>query len=156
MGVHFLALMISTCSLPLLQAGNLFASHEDRIARIYIRLAWILSTGFGEELFCFEKFKLYYLSNLGIFLFLLEVVVVCWIKFFFVTYLAAIAVTVIVVSVIISFSIFSIHFYQRLAILKLSHHQNELGQIENRIMNLKSSTINIICFRQNVLYFLLR
>ena len=50
-GVHLLALMISTCILPQLEADSLlgyeqYASHETLY--IYIELAWILSTGLGS------------------------------------------------------------------------------------------------------------
>lgn len=50
-GVHLLALMISTCILPQLEADGLagfeeYASHEQMY--IYIELAWILSTGLGK------------------------------------------------------------------------------------------------------------
>ena len=55
-GVHLLALMISTCILPLLEADGLlsyeeYASHETM--HIYIEFAWILSTGFGKKFFIF-------------------------------------------------------------------------------------------------------
>ncbi len=51
-GVHLLALMISTCILPQLEADSLlgyeeYASHETM--HVYIELAWILSTGFGKN-----------------------------------------------------------------------------------------------------------
>jgi calcium release-activated calcium channel protein 1 len=50
-GVHLLALMISTCILPQLEADSLlnreeYTSHETM--HIYVELAWILSTGLGE------------------------------------------------------------------------------------------------------------
>lgn len=53
-GVHLLALMISTCILPQLEADSLlgyeeYASHETM--HIYIELAWILSTGLGRAFF---------------------------------------------------------------------------------------------------------
>jgi calcium release-activated calcium channel protein 1 len=57
-GVHLLALMISTCILPQLEADSLlgyeeYASHETM--HIYIELAWILSTGFGRNVFYINK-----------------------------------------------------------------------------------------------------
>jgi calcium release-activated calcium channel protein 1 len=48
--VHLLALMISTCILPLLEADGLLNYQEHATMYIYIELAWILSTGFGENL----------------------------------------------------------------------------------------------------------
>ncbi|CAF0727686.1 unnamed protein product [Rotaria sp. Silwood1] len=128
-GVHLLALMISTCILPQLEADSLvgydeYASHTTM--HIYIELAWILSTGFG------------------IFLFLVEIALVCWVKFFFVTRPAAIATTIVIVPVIILFCIFSLHFYRRLVSFKLSRHQDELNEIENTLTTGRLAQANIV------------
>jgi hypothetical protein len=48
-GVHLLALMISTCILPQLESDTLFGYKEHEAIHIYIELAWILSTGLGEK-----------------------------------------------------------------------------------------------------------
>ncbi|CAF1027790.1 unnamed protein product [Rotaria sp. Silwood1] len=102
-GVHLLALMISTCILPLVESGDLLVYEDHETMHIYVELAWILSTGFG------------------IFLFLLEIAIVCWVKFFILMRPAAIAATMIIVPVIILFSIFSLHFYRHLVFHKLSN-----------------------------------
>ncbi|CAM4780828.1 unnamed protein product [Rotaria magnacalcarata] len=110
--------MISTCILPQLEADSTLGYDEYEsysTMHIYIELAWILSTGFG------------------IFLFLVEIAIVCWVKFFYVTRPAAIATTIVIVPVIILFCIFSLHFYRRLISSKLSHHQDELNEIENTL-----------------------
>jgi len=128
-GVHLLALMISTCILPQLEADSLlgyeeYASHETMY--IYIELAWILSTGFG------------------IFLFLVEIAIVCWVKFYYVTRPAAIATTIVIVPVILLFCIFSLHFYRRLVSFKLSRHQDELKEIETTLTVGKLAQANIV------------
>ncbi|CAF1097222.1 unnamed protein product [Adineta ricciae] len=128
-GVHLLALMISTCILPQLEADSLlgyeeYASHETM--HIYIELAWILSTGFG------------------IFLFLVEIAIVCWVKFYYVTRPAAVATTIVIVPVIILFCIFSLHFYRRLVSFKLSRHQDALNEIENTLTVGKLAQANIV------------
>lgn len=46
-GLHLLALMISTCILPLLETGDPFGYEDADTMNVYIELAWILSTGFG-------------------------------------------------------------------------------------------------------------
>ncbi|CAF0918951.1 unnamed protein product [Rotaria sordida] len=128
-GVHLLALMISTCILPQLEADSLLGSDEyasHTTMHIYIELAWILSTGFG------------------IFLFLIEIAIVCWVKFFFVTRPAAIATTIVLVPVVILFCIFSLHFYRRLVSFKLSRHQDELDEIENTLTTGKLAQANIV------------
>ncbi|CAF0935399.1 unnamed protein product [Rotaria sordida] len=128
-GVHLLALMISTCILPQLEADSLLGSDEyasHTTMHIYIELAWILSTGFG------------------IFLFLIEIAIVCWVKFFFVTRPAAIATTIVLVPIVILFCIFSLHFYRRLVSFKLSRHQDELDEIENTLTTGKLAQANIV------------
>ena len=47
--VHLLALMISTCILPLLETAPIFSYEELETMQVYIELAWMLSTGFGEK-----------------------------------------------------------------------------------------------------------
>jgi hypothetical protein len=54
-GVHLLALMISTCILSVLEADELLSSEEHGTMQIYIELAWILSSGFGEKCCSFDK-----------------------------------------------------------------------------------------------------
>lgn len=49
--VHLLALMISTCILPLLEDDSHIGYDEHEKLHIYIEFAWILSTGFGEKMF---------------------------------------------------------------------------------------------------------
>jgi hypothetical protein len=49
--------MISTCTLPLIEADHLLSWEEYKTLYLYVEFAWILSTGFGEKLFlfCLEK-----------------------------------------------------------------------------------------------------
>ena len=69
-GVHILALMISTCILPHLEAlGSMYndtfvQESPDEKMYWYINAAWVLSTG------C------------GIVLFLVVIALQCWVKFF--------------------------------------------------------------------------
>ena len=61
-GVHLLALMISTCILPQLEADSLvgydeYSSHTTM--HVYIELAWILSTGFGKIYWFFVIYQQY-------------------------------------------------------------------------------------------------
>ena len=147
-GVHLLALMISTCILPQLEADSLsgceeYTSHETM--HIYIELAWILSTGFGKNSFLvIATFQNSIGFCLGIFLFLVEIAIVCWVKFYFVARAAAIATTIVIVPVIILFCIFSLHFYRRLVSFKLSRHQDELNEIENSLTIGKLAQANTV------------
>jgi calcium release-activated calcium channel protein 1 len=75
---------------------------------------------------------------------LVEIAIVCWVKFYFVTRPAAIATTIVIVPIIILFCVFSLHFYRRLVTFKLSRHQDELDQIENSLTVGKLAQSNIV------------
>uniref|UniRef100_A0A8C5SKA8 ORAI calcium release-activated calcium modulator 3 n=1 Tax=Laticauda laticaudata TaxID=8630 RepID=A0A8C5SKA8_LATLA len=142
--VHLFALMVSTCILPNIEAvsniHNLNSVNESPHERMhhYIELAWGFSTA------------------LGIFLFLTEVVLICWVKFMPVGNIgtsrkcctlerlhdgnttvstgssgwnAAMASTVIMVPVGIVFIIFALHFYRSLVGHKTDRHQQELEEL---------------------------
>jgi hypothetical protein len=145
-GVHLLALMISTCILPQLEADSLlgyeeYASHETM--HIYIELAWILSTGFGRN-DLINVIEFVFFCILGIFLFLVEIAIVCWVKFYVVARAAAVATTIVIVPVIILFCVFSLHFYRRLVSFKLSRHQDELNEIETTLTVGRLAQANVV------------
>uniref|UniRef100_A0A8C8SFX2 ORAI calcium release-activated calcium modulator 3 n=1 Tax=Pelusios castaneus TaxID=367368 RepID=A0A8C8SFX2_9SAUR len=127
--VHLFALMVSTCILPNIEAvsniHNLHSVNESPHERMhhYIELAWGFSTA------------------LGIFLFLTEVVLICWVKFMPVgskrlpspennaRWDAAVASTVIMVPVGLVFVVFAVHFYRSLVSHKTDRHQQELEML---------------------------
>nr|XP_056719523.1 protein orai-3 [Euleptes europaea] len=145
--VHLFALMVSTCILPNIEAvsniHNLNSVNESPHERMhhYIELAWGFSTA------------------LGIFLFLAEVVLICWVKFMPIGRVpparkccttapilagsavptaatqdnsgwnAAMASTVIMVPVGVVFIIFALHFYRSLVGHKTDRHQQELEEL---------------------------
>ncbi|CAH1801634.1 unnamed protein product [Owenia fusiformis] len=118
--VHLLALMISTCILPNIEAvsnvHNVTAVNEsphDRL-QIYIELAWIFSTG------------------IGILLFLIQMGVLAWVRFYkFSNHEASIASTAIIVPAIIIFIIFAIHFYRQLIAHKYERSHKGLEELES-------------------------
>ncbi|KAF9814616.1 hypothetical protein SFRURICE_001777 [Spodoptera frugiperda] len=101
--VHMLALMISTCILPNIEAvGNLHSIslvHESPHERLhwYIEIAWAFST------------------LLGLILFLIEIAILCWVKFYDLNPTAAWSACVVLIPVMIVFLAFAIHFYMSLA-----------------------------------------
>jgi len=109
--VHLLALMMSTCILPHMEAvgESGFTSTQDsphERMRVYIELAWVFST------------------VLGLMLFLLEIAVVFWIKFAIIrNATAAYVTTAMLIPVFIIFLIFTYTFYR-----KLTRHKYEVSK----------------------------
>lgn len=131
--VHMLALMISTCILPNIDAicnlHSISLVHESPHERLhwYIETAWAFST------------------LLGLILFLLEIAILCWVKFYDLSPVAAWSACVVLIPVLIVFLAFAIHFYRTLVThkyevtvsgireLELLKEQIELGDQEGRL-----------------------
>lgn len=128
--VHLFALMISTCILPNLEAvsnvHNLNSVNESPHERMhhYIELAWAFSTVIGTLLF------------------LIEVMLLCWVKFLPLKSTndennstisagkaAATASTCIIVPFAIVFIVFAVHFYRTLVSHKTDRQIKELEQV---------------------------
>lgn len=110
--VHMLALMISTCILPNVEAvsnlhiqgpNTVFESPHSKMSTI-VEMAWGFST------------------VLGILLFLVEICILCWVKFYtFESHLAAWVATGLLIPIFFIFIAFAAHFY-----LKLVGHKSEV------------------------------
>ena len=118
--VHLLALMISTCILPNIEAisniHNLAAVQEsphDRM-RCYIEMAWISSTG------------------IGILLFLIQMAILAWVRFDSSSHShsAPIVSTVIIIPALIIFVVFAVNFYHQLIAHKVERSAKGLEEIE--------------------------
>lgn len=127
--VHMLALMISTCILPHVEAvanlhlqtpDTVFESPHTKMSKI-IELAWEFSTVFG------------------IILFLVEICILCWVKFYnFESHLAAWVATGLLVPIIFVFIGFAAHFYLKLVGHKsevYEHNIKELELLKNQLDN---------------------
>lgn len=93
--------------------------------RIYIEIAWAFSTVFG------------------IFLFLIELAILCWVKFWAVKYnnyksgqLAALVATLILIPIGIIFISFAIHFYRTLITHKMGRSEKNLQELEVMVSQL--------------------
>ncbi|XP_054166598.1 calcium release-activated calcium channel protein 1-like [Oppia nitens] len=137
--VHMLALMISTCILPHIDAvanmgdsggdgsGNGWApAYEEsphRKMRHYTSIAWFFST------------------VIGIFLFLLELTIIVWIKFW---YLyggwVAIVSTILLIPVIGAFLFFAYNFYHKLVNYKFQRTELVLKELEQLAQQLDTNT----------------
>ncbi|CAI6348560.1 unnamed protein product [Macrosiphum euphorbiae] len=116
--VHMLALMISTCILPNIDAiSNLHLVslvHEAPHERLhwYIETAWAFST------------------LLGLVLFLVEIAILCWIKFYAVSEYAAWSAIIMLIPVLVIFLAFAIHFYQSMVAHKYEVTVSGIRQLE--------------------------
>ncbi|XP_044763060.1 protein orai-2-like isoform X2 [Coccinella septempunctata] len=117
--VHIFALMISTYILP----------NIDAIAKMEI-CEWV-SESPHERMRGFIEIAWAFSTVLGLFLFLLEVAILCWVKFWDYSFPAAIAATVVVIPVLIIFVLFTVHFYHSLVVLKCNSSSNDMVQLED-------------------------
>ncbi|CAH0402784.1 unnamed protein product [Chilo suppressalis] len=136
--VHIFALMISTYLLPNIDAVSkmetpggptraLRDSPHERM-RGFIELAWAFST------------------VLGLFLFLVEIAILCWVKFWDYSFAAATAATVIVIPVLIVFVAFAIHFYHSLVVQKCETSVQDIEQLESMKRDLDTATVKVNMF----------
>lgn len=136
--VHLLALMISTCVLPHVEAVANMA-HVDSLTNVnsaqiaesphitmhrYIEAAWTFST------------------VLGILLFLVEIGLLSWVKFLDYSRKAAIASTILLVPIVILFTLFTLHFYYKLVAHKVEHADKNLKDLEHQLNALQENNTN--------------
>ncbi|XP_076294077.1 calcium release-activated calcium channel protein 1 [Lasioglossum baleicum] len=127
--VHIFALMISTYLLPnieaisKLQVSRLVTESPHERMRGFIELAWAFST------------------VLGLFLFLVEVAILCWVKFWDYSFTAATASTIIVIPVLIVFIAFAVHFYHSLVVYKCESSVTDMNELESIKRNLDNVAI---------------
>lgn len=122
--VHIFALMISTYILPniesiaKLEICEMISESPHERMRGFIEMAWAFST------------------ILGLFLFMVEVAILCWVKFWDYSFTAAVAATVIVIPVLITFVLFAAHFYHSLVVDKCNASIGDMKKLEEMKKNL--------------------
>jgi len=133
--VHMLALMISTCILPHVEAvasmpgyASVDESPHESLS-FYIEVAWLFSTVFG------------------ILLFMLEIIILCWVKFWNVGtdnrgILAAIIATIILIPIICLFIAFAVHFYRKVVSHKYERSAAGLQELESMATQLQTDNEN--------------
>jgi len=128
--VHMLALMISTCILPNIEAVsnihsiNIIKDSPHETMHLYIETAWAFSTVFG------------------ILLFLCEIAILCWVKFIEYCCTAALMSTIILIPVVITFCAFAIHFYRKLVAHKYERSEYGLRELESLAYRLESGELS--------------
>ncbi|CAF1557213.1 unnamed protein product [Rotaria sp. Silwood1] len=119
-GIHLLALLMSMCILPELKSvirqSDSWINNENKkplsSLNIYIEIAWVVSTGFG------------------LFLFIIELGLIIWIKVSGFSRLAAISSLITLCLVGFPFILFAIGFYIHVTRDKIHLHQIDLDKIE--------------------------
>lgn len=116
--VHMLALMISTCILPNIETvcnlHSISLVHESPHERLhwYIEIAWAFST------------------LIGLVLFLIEIAILCWVKFYDLSQVAAWSACIVLIPVLIIFLAFAIHFYRSLMTHKYEVSVSGIRELE--------------------------
>lgn len=116
--VHMLALMISTCILPNIEAIcsmdaiHLVEESPHEKLHWYIETAWAFST------------------LLGLLLFLAEIAVLCWVKFYDIDKTAAWSACIILIPVLFVFLAFAVHFYRSLVSHKYEMTVSGIRELE--------------------------
>lgn len=129
--VHMIAVMISTCILPHLDA---YVNLPENIAametphnrlKIFIDVAWVFST------------------VVGILLFLAFVVLACWVKFWDLSRTSAIVSTVVLVPALLVFASFAILFYYALVGHKVQRANELIKTLDMHMHLLESGELKI-------------
>ena len=124
--VHMLALMISTCILPNVEAvANLhFQTSKTVFESPHMKMNAIVELAWGFS------------TVVGILLFLVEIAILCWVKFYNVSHSAAWTATGLLIPIMFVFVAFAAHFY-----LKLVSHKSEVYED-----NIKELELLQVCF----------
>lgn len=134
--VHMLALMISTCILPNVEAvANLhFQTQKTVFESPHSKMNFIIELAWGFS------------TVIGILLFLVEISILCWVKFWFKDHTVAWVATGLLIPILLIFVGFAAHFYLKLVAHKsevVSQDINELELIKQQLEN-SSPTDNLI------------
>ncbi|VDP90402.1 unnamed protein product [Echinostoma caproni] len=123
--VHMVAVLISTCILPHLDSylfGPIENAPHFRL-RTFIEVAWVCST------------------VVGILLFLAVVVLACWIKFWHLSWSAALASTVIMIPALFVLIGFTVRFYYALTAHKVQCANEMMARLDKHLHDLADSRI---------------
>ena len=131
--VHMLALMISTCILPNVEAVAsmqglipIIESPHERLSH-YVEIAWIFSTVFG------------------ILLFMIEVILLCWVKFWEVQgsdgRVVALIATIILIPIMAVFIGFAVHFYRNIVAHQYERSAKGLEELQVMVSQLQSDRV---------------
>lgn len=127
-----LSLMIATCILP----------HIESVAVIPGTTEYSANDGTHDRLKTYIEMSWFFSTTIGIFLFLVEIDLICWVKFWNygansgtnIGYIASISVTLALVPIFVLFILFAVKFYRSLVTHQFE--QSERGILElDTLMN---------------------
>ncbi|XP_049804280.1 calcium release-activated calcium channel protein 1-like isoform X1 [Schistocerca nitens] len=118
--VHLLALMISTCILP----------HIETICSSDSKSTTIVQESPHERLHWYIEIAWFFSTLLGLLLFLCEVAIICWVKFYLLSKAAAWTTSIIMIPVMIIFVAFAVHFYHTLVMHKYEVTVSGIRELE--------------------------
>jgi len=118
--VHMLALMISTCILPNVEAvANLhFQTSKTVFESPHMKMNAIVELAWGFS------------TVLGILLFLVEIAILCWVKFYNFSQSAAWTATGLLIPIMVVFIAFAAHFYLKLVSHKSEVYEDNIKELE--------------------------
>ena len=132
--VHMLALMIATCILP----------HIDAVAAIHDGHSPVYYDSPHEKMRHYTSIAWSFSTVIGIFLFLLELSIIVWVKFWDIYGgWVAIASTIMLMPVIAAFIFFAFHFYRKLVAYKFEKTERVLHELEILAERIHESDFNI-------------
>ncbi|XP_064122954.1 calcium release-activated calcium channel protein 1-like isoform X2 [Macrobrachium nipponense] len=134
--VHLLALMISTCVLPHVEAvANM--THVDSVTSLHGANTNVISDSPHLTMHRYIEAAWSFSTVFGILLFLVEIGLLSWVKFLDYSQNAAIGSTVLLVPIVILFTLFALHFYWKLVAHKVENADKDLKDIEEQLRALQ-------------------
>lgn len=132
--VHMLALMIATCILP----------HIESVAIIPGTTEYSANDGTHDRLRNYIEMSWFFSTTIGIFLFLVEIDLICWVKFWNygassgtnIGRIASISVTLALIPILILFITFAVKFYRNLVTHQFEKSEREILELDTLINQL--------------------
>lgn len=126
--VHMLSLMIATCILP----------HIESVAIIPGTIEYSANDGTHDRMKNYIETSWFFSTTVGIFLFLVEIDLICWVKFWNygvssgtnVGKIASISVTIALIPILVLFIAFAIKFYRNLVSHQFVRSEREILELD--------------------------
>lgn len=133
--VHMLSLMIATCILP----------HIESVAIIPGTVEYSANDGAHDRMKNYIETSWFFSTTVGIFLFLVEIDLICWVKFWNygvssgtnVGKIASISVTIALIPIFVLFIAFAVKFYRSLVTHQFEQSERGILELDTLINQLK-------------------